>query len=739
MIGVTVAALTAGPVVAQDNYGGSQGRSPTIGQRFDSFRRNLLGSPEPAPTQMQTQTNTNIREPAPQLSQSKAAQSLRSPKTTTTAKQPSQKQSFDPFTSEFDQTPNVPTKKLPAPAPTSRRHGPFGDADLVEQDLPPERPLTSSTASNPPRSSSPPTKSSQKSNDDNGWKNLMKEPTSTPRVARAEKYSSSKSSLPGDLVASDDAAPIEKPAKHTAPTSRTTPSSRTTRSEVSSSDVPVRETSPREMPPAESSSREIPSREISSRAPAMVEAPVATASKPIGKLPIRSSPNLSVETVGPHRIVVGRESQYTIHLRNSGDMPASDVTVHVAAPSWAEVVEARASSGTAATGDDGTFHWKVSSVGAQSHNELVLKIIPRKSQGFDLGVRWTYAAPATQTTVEVDEPKLQMSIAGPSEMVFGQQQVYKLTISNPGTGDADDVVIHLLPITTGENTTASHRIGKLKAGASLSVEIELTARQAGRLSIRAEATGEGDLKAAANTEVQVRRAALEVAANTPKTHYAGPPITCEVHVKNSGDSIARQVAVTTLLPSGAEFVSASDGGHVEGKSGDVVWSIPQLAPGAETVVSCKYTVKASGNSRIEAMVTADGDLRATGSASTHVLAIADLVLDLVDSPGPVPIGEDTVYVIKVRNRGSSAAEDVGVVAYFSEGIEPTGVDGGTYELGPGTVTFKPCKVAAGGETVYRVSAKAATGGRHQMRVEMSSESLGTKLSQDRTTLFYGQE
>lgn len=73
MIGVTVAALAAGPVIAQDNYGGSQGRSPTIGQRFDSFRRNLLGSPEPAPTP------TNIREPAPPLTQSKAVQTTRMP------------------------------------------------------------------------------------------------------------------------------------------------------------------------------------------------------------------------------------------------------------------------------------------------------------------------------------------------------------------------------------------------------------------------------------------------------------------------------------------------------------------------------------------------------------------------------------------------------------------------------------------------------------------------------------
>ncbi|HEX3869404.1 MAG TPA: CARDB domain-containing protein, partial [Pirellulales bacterium] len=362
------------------------------------------------------------------------------------------------------------------------------------------------------------------------------------------------------------------------------------------------------------------------------------------KLRGRKSPSLSVETVGPRRIVVGKEAQYTISLRNTGDMAASDVIVSISAPEWAEVVEARATSGTAANGSgEGGFQWKLNSVAALSNQELTLKLIPRKSQPFDLAVRWTCAAPMSQTTVEVDEPKLQMAITGPTEMVFGQQQIYKLTISNPGTGDADDVVIHLLPLTAGENTTASHRVGKLRAGSSTSVEIELTARQAGQLTIKAEATGDGDLKASSATEVWVRRAALEVVAVAPKMHYAGPPITCEVRVRNTGDTPARQVAVTTLLPTGAEFVSASEGGKVEGASGDVIWAIPQLAPGAEATVICKYTVKSSGSSRVETMVTADGDLKVAAAASTQVLAIADVVLDILDAPGPVPVGEDAIY------------------------------------------------------------------------------------------------
>ena len=54
--------------------------------------------------------------------------------------------------------------------------------------------------------------------------------------------------------------------------------------------------------------------------------------------------------------------------------------------------------------------------------------------------------------------------------------------------------------------------------------------------------------------------------------------------------------------------------------------------------------------------------------------MADLRLDVKDPEGPMPIGEETAYELHVRNRGTKAAEDVEVVAYFSAGMEPVSAD-----------------------------------------------------------------
>ena len=69
------------------------------------------------------------------------------------------------------------------------------------------------------------------------------------------------------------------------------------------------------------------------------------------------------------------------------------------------------------------------------------------------------------------------------------------------------------------------------------------------------------------------------------------------------------------------------------------------------------------------------------------LQIADLALEVTDPAGPVAVGKEAAYQLKVENRGSKAADDVEIVAYFSHGIEPLGAEGGNYQVGPGQVVF----------------------------------------------------
>ena len=101
---------------------------------------------------------------------------------------------------------------------------------------------------------------------------------------------------------------------------------------------------------------------------------------------------------------------------------------------------------TAAADANEPFQWKIPRLEAHAKETLSLRLLPRKGHGFDLAVQWTFTPISSQTIVDVQEPELNMTIAGPDEVLFGQSKLYRLTISNPGTGDAENVIVQLDPI-----------------------------------------------------------------------------------------------------------------------------------------------------------------------------------------------------------------------------------------------------------------------------------------------------
>ena len=453
----------------------------------------------------------------------------------------------------------------------------------------------------------------------------------------------------------------------------------------------------------------------------------------------RSSPSISVETIGPRKISVGKQATYKLVLKNSGDMSAKDVVVTVSVPESAEVVDVKPTSGATepAPGQDGMC-WKLGSLVAQGREELSLEIVPHKSQPFELAVRWTQAPLASQTTVEVQEPKLALTLDGAKEVPFGERTVYKLALGNPGTGDAENVVITLMPLNPGDGAPASHSIGLLRPGESKTIEVELVARQAGKVTIHAEAVAVGDIKATLAEEVLVRRAALAVTAHAPKMQYANTPATYEVHVKNTGNAAAQNLRVNCRLPAKAEFVSCSASGKQD-ESGVVHWSIASLDQGAELTLTAKCLLRSAGTNKMEVACLADRDLQQEAAAATHVEAVADLTLEVVDPSGPVPVGTDMVYEVHIRNRGSKSAETIDAIAYFSNGIEPVSVEGGPHELKPGMVVLRTIPtLEAGREVVYKIKARADAPGNHRFRAEVTCKPLDTKLTEEEATLFYSE-
>ena len=452
----------------------------------------------------------------------------------------------------------------------------------------------------------------------------------------------------------------------------------------------------------------------------------------------RTMPSVSIHGTGPHRLAVGQPADYKLVVANEGDQPASDLVVMVSLPDAAEVSSTRPTAGTIDRSPSGSaLQWAIRTLSAGKREELTLRIVPHSSTAMALDVRCGVAAVATSTTLEVQEAKLALSIDGAAEVLCGEKELYRLTISNPGNGPAENAVIHLMPLPPDDGAPATHRIGTLAPGETKVVEIELVARQGGHLTIQARATADGGIQTAAGHDVAVRQPAVQLEVAGPPRQYAGAPASYRVRVRNTGDATARRVHVTAVLPEGSECVGASHDAKIDIKHGRATWTLSSLSAGAEQLFTLRCLVKSPGENRLEATVTADGNLKHSDLAVTEVMAVADLALEVTDPSGAVPVGQDAIYEVRVRNRGDRAADGVDVSAFFSDGVEPFTTDGPAQSIASGTVVFETLQSLAPGEVkVLKIHAKATAPGTHRFRAELQCKSLGTKLTTEETTLFY---
>ncbi len=448
---------------------------------------------------------------------------------------------------------------------------------------------------------------------------------------------------------------------------------------------------------------------------------------------------------GPKQILVGREALYHVRLQNQSDVPADGIVATIRIPTGAEVVNTTATQGSVQPSSDpqtgGQLQWHLAHLDRRASETLEIRLVPRENKPLELGVSWTLAPVGSHAVVEVQEAKLNLEITGPNEVLFDKPQSFKLTLTNPGTGPAENVKIELLPPGASRDKATSHVLGTLAAGASQTIEVELTARESGKMAIKATASADGGLKSEFAKEIFCRKPELAVDWRGPATKYAGTMATYFIRVRNPGTAPAQDVTIRVSLPEGAEFTSASEGQTYDSNHRGVSWHVNSLNPGDDNYMELKCVLKTAGKNSLEiSAANATGDLSDKKTAETNVVAIADLKLDVVDPSGPIAVGVPAVYEIHVRNRGANAAKEINVAALFSDGIEPDQAEGGTYTVADGRVSFKPIEeLPAGNEVTLKIRAHAVQPGTHVFRAEVLCRDLDTKLAAEETTRFYADD
>jgi hypothetical protein len=453
---------------------------------------------------------------------------------------------------------------------------------------------------------------------------------------------------------------------------------------------------------------------------------------------------IGVRTVGSPSVIVGRAADFTVFAGNQGTADAKNVEVTIRYPQWAEIVTVKAADGATQivpTENGGEVVWQIDNLAGGTEQSVKIELIPRRSEAFNLGVTWKAEPVIAGAQIEVLEPKLELAVQGPQDVRFGERKVYTIDIKNPGSAPAENVRISLLPLNGGDTPVATTDLGDLAPGASDSLEIEMTARTAGNSLIRVLAEADGNLSTVASQMVQVRRAQLELAARGPELKYAGGTADYSATLRNIGDATADDVTAQVSLPAGSELRGSKSENGSEGvhdADEDIVrWNLGSVPAGETRELGVQLALEAEGPKELPFSARAATDLIATDTVVTNVRAAADLKLVVNDAAGPSAVGDDVTYDIEVLNRGAKAAEDVRLVIFFSNGIEPVSAAGGEHRIAVGQVVFEPIPRIAAGQTIrLKVTARAELAGNHTCRTQLECKAADTRLAVDETTQFY---
>ena len=272
-------------------------------------------------------------------------------------------------------------------------------------------------------------------------------------------------------------------------------------------------------------------------------------------------------------------------------------------------------------------------------------------------------------------------------------------------------------------------------GARRTVELNIPAKMAGKQSLRATVMADLGLKAEQVHAYLVRRSKLQVNVTGPKLNYASTPANYIVTVENAGDANAKNVAVDIYLPKGINYVGQVPG--VKATKTGLKWIADVVPAKGKRTFEMPCVLSQPGEQRILVdAVDAQQASKASGEVATMVRAVADLKLTVHDAPGPRPVGTETIYEIRVTNRGTKEARRINVAAICSKKLRLTDVSGNA-SINKETIKFQPIEVLPPGKTaIFQVKARGTAAGSLPIHVTVDCTSPDTQLVAQESTHFF---
>lgn len=457
--------------------------------------------------------------------------------------------------------------------------------------------------------------------------------------------------------------------------------------------------------------------------------PAATAPAPTGP----QTPTVSLRWEHDGEFNIGQQAKCRLLVHNTGRSTVRNVVVEAALPAGLQVLGSRPLPDT--TGENAI--WNFSELAPNDRKEIELDILPQLEGDLAINalVRITGQ---TSSTFAVRQPRVAVDIEGPDRVEIGQVAHYTVTVSNPGSGAARNVVIQAAVPEGLENRHGrrlSIEIGTLNAGEVRQARLTLTGVDGGDQNLAVRVLGDGDLSDEVNAIVSVAEPKLNIGLRGPAATSVGKAADYEIVVINEGDLESNNVRAKFRLPKGYEFVSAGAGGKLTEEEGTVDWFVGTLKSGDMKHFTVTLIPQATGAEKLQAGVISEHGGVKIAEHATSVNGSADLKLTVASSSPNIAPGDEAVFEVRITNAGTVAADNVGLSCELPTGLKLVDIAGPSkYIEDSGAVIFRAMPVLDAGETAtFALKTRCVRTGRHRVRVRVASESITEALIDEAST------
>ena len=490
-----------------------------------------------------------------------------------------------------------------------------------------------------------------------------------------------------------------------------------------------------------------------------------------------SAPGLTLRASGPQVGAVGTTLVYHLEVHNPGDIVAQDVVVRDVMPPSLKFI----SSNPAAQIFGTRAEWRLGAIPPRSVRVIDVNV---HADGGG-GVRYAFQATASgglQAEAFVDtqltRPALTLNVVGPQTAVVGQRIQYSIEVTNTSEQVLENVTINDrfdagLQHAEGLASPIQKLLGRLDPGQTKIFAVTFIVQRAGQICHSLEVAAPGGQYAqqqvclASEQPDVIPQPGLEVTKTVAPESRVGASVQFITRVTNTGNMPLTNVRITDSYDPELEPRESSPGWDPAAlAAGQLIWIVDSLLPGQsvqrDVLCLCRQATQGA-TSRVT--VTTDENIAEAAQASVNILAApaapatptdsvvppdatrvdGQLLVDISEYGDPIKIGEETSYVITIKNDRTVPDQDVVVKIELPLGLRFKAMSGPgqqrTASPDGRTVTVSPIREMRAGETLqppFRIDATGTAAGEQALQVTVTSRNSPQGVTAQETTTVHSQ-